>query len=87
VRRTNNEDNIITLNLFGRFEADRGKRGEKLKTYLLTIGNFNDYIYKEFGREKCAKIVEKEENYFTHNFSAWYYYSTTALQHYSTTVP
>lgn len=61
MRRTNNEDTIVTLNLFGQFEADRGRRGEegKLKTYLLTIGNFSEYIHKEFGLEKCAKIVAK----------------------------
>jgi hypothetical protein len=36
-----------------------GEREDKLKTYLLTIGNFSDIIHTEFGLEKCAKIVSE----------------------------
>jgi hypothetical protein len=35
------------------------EREEKFKTYLLTVGNFSDYIHMEFGFEKSAKIVPK----------------------------
>jgi hypothetical protein len=37
------------------------EREEKLKTYLLTVGNISDYIHTEFEFEKCAKIVPKRK--------------------------
>jgi hypothetical protein len=38
-----------------------GERQEKFQIYLLTVGNFSDYIHKEFGLEENAKIVLKRK--------------------------
>jgi len=62
---TRNEEQIIKTTLLRLIYLDGLKliweREEKLKTYLLTVGNISDYIHTEFEFENCAKIVPKRK--------------------------
>jgi hypothetical protein len=57
--RAQYKEKNITLNLHGRFKADR-KAEEELQKHAQTTKIFGNDIRKECGLQKCAKLVLKK---------------------------